>query len=419
MSLTAPEIEKSVLSMLFQWPEEAIPRAVAMGLKSEHFSSLDHATLFKELISRFNDEKPLDLVSLTSTLPKDTLETIGGAANMTVIYTHAPTLGMWSAHTGILVEKFGIRQAILYAEKLTEAAESGCGTDVLQAAQEAQEAVVKAFQQKKLAVAGRPACVEWFRHWQGVLSGKIAPGIGTGLFCVDATTGGLKPKELWIIGGDTSKGKSVLALQLASEALRQKRRVAIFSLEMGVKQVVGRMTCYLSGLEFGKLTMPDRYMHQEEGPRKADELKMASGLKLIAESKLEIVDEADLSIDTICALAQQLNDIEHMDLVIVDYIQLVEGRRQKQDSREREVASISAGLKQLAKRLDCPVIGLSQLNEDGKLRESRTIGQDANVTLFITDDGILVGKNRDGESGAKLPLVLNGLHQRFEEIAGQ
>jgi replicative DNA helicase len=97
----------------------------------------------------------------------------------------------------------------------------------------------------------------------------------------------------------------------------------------------------------------------------------------------------------------------------VDYLQIIRGRRNKGDSREQEIASISGGLKQLAKTMACPVVTGTQLNDDGKTRESRAIEQDADVWLVISDGGLKMAKVRNGPRGATLPLALDGAAQRF------
>jgi len=126
------------------------------------------------------------------------------------------------------------------------------------------------------------------------------------------------------------------------------------------------------------------------------------------------VSLAGQSLDSIASEAERIRDIEgRVDLIIVDYIQIVRGTRNKGDSREQEVASISGGLKQLAKKMQCPVFAGSQENDDGKTRESRAIEQDADVWMKIVDGGILLKKVRNGKRDVTIPLALDGASQRF------
>ena len=124
---------------------------------------------------------------------------------------------------------------------------------------------------------------------------------------------------------------------------------------------------------------------------------------------------AGQTVDTIAAEAERLRDAGGIDLVVVDYIQLVRGNRARGESREEEIARVSGALKQLAKQLACPVLSATQLNEEGKTRESRAIAHDADALLIIEEDGVRVAKMRNGERGQLLPLILNGAIQRFEE----
>jgi replicative DNA helicase len=110
----------------------------------------------------------------------------------------------------------------------------------------------------------------------------------------------------------------------------------------------------------------------------------------------------------------QLRDTHgSLDLIVVDYIQLIRGNRGNRESREEEVARVSGGLKQLAKAMKCPVISASQLNDLNQVRESRAIEQDADALLFIADNGIKIGKLRNGQRDTLLPLLLNGQYQQF------
>lgn len=139
-----------------------------------------------------------------------------------------------------------------------------------------------------------------------------------------------------------------------------------------------------------------------------------SGSALLAQSNMLIADEPNMTIDFICSQCEQMADRHKIGVIAIDYIQLVESHSRKGESREQELSRISKRMKQLAKKIKCPVISPAQLNDDGKLRESRAIGQDADVVLKITDKGIAVSKFRNAERDQLLPLTLSGKIQRFE-----
>jgi replicative DNA helicase len=137
----------------------------------------------------------------------------------------------------------------------------------------------------------------------------------------------------------------------------------------------------------------------------------------MALTRMWIDASAGQSLDSISSEAERIRDIEgSIGLIVVDYIQIMKGIRGKGDSREQEVASISGGLKQLAKKMNCPVLTGSQENDDGKTRESRAIEQDADVWIKITGDGILMKKVRNGSRDVTLNLELDGSAQRFRHF---
>ena len=142
--------------------------------------------------------------------------------------------------------------------------------------------------------------------------------------------------------------------------------------------------------------------------------KIKKAAEWLGEQNLQIADTPNMSIDYICSQAEQYAESHDVGLVVVDYIQLIEGSRQRGQSREQELASMSRRLKQLAKKVKAPVISPAQLNDDGRLRDSRAIGHDADVILKIKEGGVAVDKFRNSQRDDVLPLKLNGAIQRFE-----
>jgi replicative DNA helicase len=172
-------------------------------------------------------------------------------------------------------------------------------------------------------------------------------------------------------------------------------------------EIIGRLVTVCGHVKYGAITQPRTAV-------KNDFAKIQTAVTKLKDAPLWIDASAGQSIDTITVEAEMIRDREgKLDLVVVDYLQLIRGNRARGESREEEVARVSGGLKQLAKRLACPVLSASQLNEEGKTRESRAIEQDADVLLGIFEEGIKVGKLRNGERGTILPLYLNGEMQKF------
>ena len=221
----------------------------------------------------------------------------------------------------------------------------------------------------------------------------------------------MRPGELWVIGAKTSGGKSVLMLQMAAKAVIEGKRVLVFSLEMGVDEVVARMVSNLGKIEMDHIMTPKNLS-------KIDQMKITTQATVLKDSNLSICDTAGLSMDQIAGHALRMKETLGLDLVVIDYLQMVSARHVKGQNREQEVAGISRSCKQLAKKLKCPVITATQLNEQGQSRESRAIEHDADNVLLIqdADSGVNVTfwKCRNGERGKSFEARLNGKLQRFD-----
>ena len=148
---------------------------------------------------------------------------------------------------------------------------------------------------------------------------------------------------------------------------------------------------------------------------KADLIKLRSYIEDTKEAgNLIICDEDSMTLESVTSKAQQVNDIQGVDLIVVDYIQLVSLTNTADKARHEQVAEVTRTMKQMAKRFQCPVLTATQLNDDGRVRESRAIAHDADVLLTINEDGIYVAKSRNGQRDVTMNLTLNGRLQRFE-----
>ena len=241
---------------------------------------------------------------------------------------------------------------------------------------------------------------------------KSTAGIPTGIHEIDHLTGGLRPNELWVVAAPTSGGKTVLMLQAMASVLKLGKRAVMFSLETDAERIHARMASNTQNLPMGRILG-----NSGEVMTKLDFQKVKDYVKDIKEAdSLVICDSDNLTLEAIEArLAQMVDAGGSFDCIVIDYVQLVEVAGSKDLARHEQIAKVTRTLKQLAKKYKCPIITASQLNDEGKLRESRAIGMDADVVLMINpDDGnIGVAKNRNGERGVKLPLVMNGVYQRF------
>jgi len=244
---------------------------------------------------------------------------------------------------------------------------------------------------------------------------KPAEAFGTGIEWLDrVTNGGVKRGELLTIGAPTSGGKSILLLQMAVQAILAGKKVAVFSLEMPATQVLGRMVSHLAGFNVGVFRIAGA-----KGAVNKDMLaKFNAASGLISQSGL-VVESGFTDMESIDASARDLAGKGEADLVIVDYVQLVHLRAMaSNETREQHVSEITRRLKALALQLNIAVATASQLNEDGKLRESRAIGMHSDHVWMIKhgdESFISLDKNRDGERGHAVPVHMDGAIAKFTQ----
>ena len=235
-------------------------------------------------------------------------------------------------------------------------------------------------------------------------------GVSTGLSDLDKMTDGLHQGELIVIAAPPSCGKTALAVNIAVHNALAGLPVAILSAEMHPRQLVVRSICSESRVNFKRIS-------------ESDLPAMIAQVGRLARCTIHIEPASGFTIGQAIATARRLKQAMAIKLLVVDYIQLLTGVG---DSREQQVSSVGRGLKQIASELEIPVIGLSQLNDEGRLRESRAIGMDADSVWTITNDGawqpmtqpviLRVEKCRDGETGA-IPLIFQKTITRFENAA--
>ena len=245
---------------------------------------------------------------------------------------------------------------------------------------------------------------------------SVQVGFPSGVHLIDHHTGGLEPGQFWVVAAPSSCGKTMLMMQIANSFLRSGKHVLVFSFETSAGKL-GMRNASNSQNICGNAMLGKGGDKMDHG----DNMKFKRAITDLREANnLTICDNFDLTLDSMMAIAtMRAKQGFPIDLIEVDYIQLVPLNDTKGKSREQQVAEISRGLKKMAKQHHCPVISASQLNEDGKTRESRAILQDADVLLNIdpneTNPRIYIAKNRDGDRGDALPLRMIGAYQRFEE----
>ena len=397
--------EKAVISSILK-DASLLKRAAADGLSADSFHHPDTKTLWeacRELPA--SEANQFDLIAVVQHLTdQDRLDRIGGASQVVECYSYAPTPAGWSQWVSTLKEYQARRLAQSAAREIATADDAAGAIASFRTTLQSLQQVVSGKQRSIDAEkAGQQFIETLLRDYN---SGEL-PGASTGIAEIDEICGGMRPGEFWVIAGKPSRGKSVLMLQIASKFIADGKPVAIHSLEMMNHEVIGRLISVLTHTNYGAITQP-------RTAAKHELQKIQRGVEQISSSHLWIDSSSNQSIDSIAAEAERIRDLHgSLDLVVVDYLQLIRGSRSSRESREEEVARVSGGLKQLAKHLRCPVISASQLNDNNQVRESRAIEQDADALIFIADDGLKIGKLRNGQRDVVLPLRLNGQYQHF------
>lgn len=403
----APMAEKAILSLMMDQPETFVRRALGEGLKAEMFHL--YGALFEAIVAHHKEHGQIDLTAFVQALHlAGVLDRMGGPGAIAEVASYAVGNAQgWTIYCQQVRETFALRLAIVRAHRLTEAEDS---EQAIRETESALSALREAVRGPKRSVGAKEATDEFLTRTQAAMDAGPIPGASTGIFSIDAVSGGMKPGEFWVIGGKPSRGKSVLMLQMAASFLERKEPVAVFSLEMMRHEIIGRLVSTIGRVDYGKITQPKKL------EAKFELIHVREAVKQIAAAPLWIDDSANQSADSILNEAVRLRDANGtLSLVVVDYLQLIRGNRARGESREEEVARVSGSLKQLAKELHCPVVSATQLNEAGQSRESRAIEQDADAALYIVEDGIKVMKLRNGVRNDLLPLYLEGVYQRFSQ----
>jgi replicative DNA helicase len=400
--------EKYLLSCMLNEPGRFIPRSAADGIDVDAFHLPGHRAMLKHLKEDYQKDGSFDLTVFIQRRNLDnTLDGMGGPSAVTDVFGYScDSGGQWTQHAAIAREQKAMRVAFLMPSKVAEAQDSTQAIDEVKRTLEALQAAVAG---PKRAATGRQAVDEFSDKLKADHAAGDYPGKQTGIHALDEIAGGMKPGEFWVVGGKPSDGKSVMLLQVGSAFIQRKEPVAIFSLEMMKHEIVGRLVSCMGRVDYGGITQPKKLS-------RSDLIKIQQTAATIAAAPLWIDASPGQSIETITAEAERIRDANGgLSLIVVDYLQLIRGGRGRNETREEEVARASGGLKQLAKAMNCPVLSASQLNEQGLVRESRAIAQDADAVLIIADDGVRILKMRNGVRDSILQLQLDGRFQRFTE----
>src|SRR4030081_160943 len=434
------EAEQGVLGSMLISPRETIAECVER-INEEYFYIPAHQTIYEVLVDLWNAGQAIDLITFTQVLrDRNVLDAVGGAAFVTSLFTFVPTAANIAYYLDIVRDKYILRQII------------AASTDSVRRAYEEQDEVnnlLDEVEQKIFAVGEdrfkgkmlsmKDQVMEAIESIEKLYERKGGiTGISSGFVEFDRMTSGLHPSEMIVIAARPSMGKTALAMNIAEHvAIQEKLPVGVFSLEMSSQQLVQRLLCSRARVNLQKVR--DGFLAERDFP------SLTAAASKLAEAKIFIDDSASLSILELRAKARRLKAQQDVQLIIVDYLQLLRSTsRRAQDNRQLEISEISAGIKGLAKELKIPVIVVAQLNRQpeartgGKprlsdLRESGSIEQDADLLGLLVrpviyegceagrpdesgEAELIIAKQRNGPGG-EISLTFLKEFTRFEDRA--
>jgi len=437
------EAEQGVLGSMLISPREAIGECVEK-INEEYFYVPAHQTIYNVLVDLWNAGQAIDLITFTQVLRDRTLlESVGGAAFVTSLFTFVPTAANVHYYLEIVRDKYILREIIAAStESVRRAYEEQDEVNNLLDEVEQRIFAVGEDRFKGQMLSMKEQVMSTLESIEKLFENKGAiTGVSTGFRDLDKLTSGLHSSEMIVIAARPSMGKTALAMNIAEHAAIQlKLPVAIFSLEMSAQQLVQRMLCSRARVNLAKTR--DGFLAEADFP------KLTNAASKLAEAKIFIDDTASLTILELRAKARRLKAQQDVQLIIVDYLQLLRSTsRRAQDNRQLEISEISAGLKGLAKELKIPIIVVAQLNRNpeirtgsGKgvprladLRESGSIEQDADlVGLLVREEyyadsdeertelegkaELIIAKQRNGPIG-QVGLTFLKNFTRFEDRA--
>ncbi len=386
------EAEQSLLSCLLI-DKDAIAKVVDT-LSQEDFYKDNHATVYATMKELYSKSEAIDILTLSNRLKeKNKLEEIGGRSYLAQLSAYVATASNVNHYAKIIQNKATLRRLQRAANEISELSykEEEDVDNILDQTEQKILSVSQKFTKNVFLPIDNLLSDAFNRidelHKQ---SGKLR-GLPSGFKDLDGLLGGFQKSDLIILAARPSVGKTSLGLDVARQAaLKSRQGVGIFSLEMSKEQLVDRMLCAQAGVSLWKMRTGKLSDKEEDD----DFSRIGEGMGQLSEAPIYIDDSATSSIMDIRAKARRLQIDKGLGLIIVDYLQLMEGRGKYGDNRVQEVAEISRGLKSIARELNVPVLALSQLSravEQNKpaipklahLRESGSIEQDADVVMFI------------------------------------
>ena len=393
------------------------------SVDDEMFYSEANRLIYKAMKELHLNNIPVDAGTVCNELDKSkNLSKVGGVEYITEIINSVPSTANLNYYINIIFEKAVLRNLIDKSTKIQEACYDEADT-VVNIVENAERNILSVYNDKlgKDIKKVKDMLPEMQEYMEKLSESKgELTGIRTGYYDFDKMTNGLQPKQVIIVAGRPGCGKSAFALNIAlNAAIHDHKSVAFFSLEMGSEEIIKRM--------FGCVGKIDGEVLKTGKFKNTDWKKWNEAMSELSDTKFYIDDTAGISVSEIRRKCRKLKNSEDgLDMIVIDYLQLLTSSNKYSGQRVQEVSEISRDIKKLAMELDVPVIALAQLSrsveqrkgEDAKpklsdLRESGSIEQDADIVLFLHSDAygkydgnvnrivnLLVAKHRAGSTGS-------------------
>ncbi len=428
------EAEQAVLGSMLT-DKDSVALAIET-LKPEDFYREDNKNIFIAIVNLYNKAEPVDIITLKEELTSlGKFDVVGGLEYLATLPEMVPTTANVEKYIKIVEEKSTIRKLIQTANEMI-ALGYDPAQDIEGILDEAEKKIFNLSQNRDQRgyTPIKDVLVDTFTKLEQLYNQKEhITGIPTGFADLDYKTAGLHESDLILIAARPAMGKSAFALNIATNAaLKANKGVVIFSLEMSKEQMVNRILCSEAMVDSNKVRTGK--IDDE------DWMKLAGALGTLSEAGIYIDDTPGISVTEIRNKCRKLKLEKDIGLVVIDYLQLVQGSNAKRSgSREQEISEISRSLKILAKEINVPVIALSQLSRAPEqrpdhrpmlsdLRESGAIEQDADIVMFLYRDDyynkesekknvaeVIIAKHRAGSTGT-VELLWLGNYTKFANI---
>ena len=428
------EAEQAVIGSMLT-DRDAVISAIEI-LKEEDFYREDNKTIYEAILNLYNRSEPIDIITLKAELTSmGMFEKIGGLEYIVGLPEKVPTTANVERYINIVKEKSELRRLIKAANEIIEQGYDPTENidDIMNSAEKKIFNIMQDKDQKTYS-AIKDVLVDAFTELEQLYNQKQhITGVPTGFIDLDYKMAGLHNSDLILIAARPAMGKSAFALNIATNAaVKAKVPAVLFSLEMSKEQMVNRILCSEAMVDSNKVRTGK--IDDE------DLIKLADTMGDLSEAPIYIDDTPGISINEIRAKCRKLKLERDIGLVVIDYLQLVQGSSKRASgSREQEISEISRSLKILAKEINVPVIALSQLSRAPEqrpdhrpmlsdLRESGAIEQDADIVMFLYRDDyynedsedkglaeVIVAKHRAGSTGT-VKLVWLGNYTKFANM---